>query len=191
MHALPEHITGPDIIDDRETGIGATRSAHIGMIKNLSIDVGTYDAGMLVAEAAAYVRLQDKDRVLHLDVSLPDLPILITGNLHIVRLALRSIASAAARCAGGGCVLFHLGVHGDKAEFTITGSACRRDEERSVSGSPTAPGYSLLHEHPVLSHASQQALMLGGSLSVSHNTDQGCRYTLALPLGCQEYQRLI
>jgi hypothetical protein len=189
MHALPEHITGPDIIDDRETGIRTTRPAHIGMIKNLSIDVGTYDAGMLVAEVAAYVRLRDQDRALHLDVSLPDLPIMINGNMQIIRLALRSIASAAARCAGRKRVLFHMGVRGDKIEFAVTGSARPFEDEDLPAGAPAAPIRSPHQEHPALSHVMQQARSMGGAFSVTHDENRGCRYLLTIPLGCQEQRR--
>jgi len=191
MHALPEHAAGFDVIDDKKNRIGTAPHVRIGILRNPSIDVGSYDADMLIAEVAAYVRLHDEERALHLEVALPDLPIMMTGNLHIVRLALRSIANAAARCAGRGCVHFRLGVHGDKARFTITASSRRPAETGNAAGSPAASGHSLLEEHPVLSHVSQQALMLGGSLSVVHDGNQGCQYVLTLPLGCQEHRRLI
>ena len=191
MHALPEQTARPDALHHLRAGEGTAGPVPFSPVRNGSSDRGTYDAGMLVAESAAYIRLHDEDRTLHLDVSLPELPVMVTGSLQIMRRALRTVAAAAARCAGRGCLIFHLGVHGSALELSVTGSAHRNAGAGGLSGSTAAAEYSPLQEHPALGHASQQINILGGTLTVFHNRDEGCRYTITLPLGCQEFRRSI
>lgn len=145
-----------------------------------------FDAGMLVAEAAAAVRCGgDGPRVI-VDVSVPDLPVMVAGDGRKLRQVLMNLADAAARCAESGMVFLGLAVHGSTLEFRIIGTETLNDRTAVCRASFRRPDTFAGPGALALAGEEHSVQLLGGSLVAALGAGGGCTFLLTLPLGSQD-----
>lgn len=188
MHTFLEQTAGSITTGGHTEQSGTGSAPYRATVVQQNSDQIWFDACQVVAETAAYARSCDDDRKVTIIVSVPDLPIMIAGDLLLLRRVLRSLVHASLCCAGQGSMFLSLGVHGDMMEFSIMGNGLRyghrercRCTLRSLSAVPLPTDHDLAAAH-------EEARLLGGSLSIDHGRDRRCSYTLTVPLGCQERQ---